>query len=177
MGKAMSRLGRPRVRLLLLGLDAAGKTTVLAWMKKGAHQETVPTIGFNVEEILYNRTRIQIWDVGGQDRLRALWRPHYRGTSGIIFVVDSSDAARITLARQELMSLMKEEALNGVCLCILANKQDLPAAISTQDLAIALGVAQIEALGYTCTVIASIANQGEGIDTALRWLSGHAKPI
>ena len=89
MGKISSRFARPNVRLLLLGLDAAGKTTVLTWMKRGMHQETVPTIGFNVEEIVYKKILFLVWDVGGQDRLRALWRPNYRGTSGILFVVDS----------------------------------------------------------------------------------------
>ncbi|CEO97045.1 ADP-ribosylation factor [Plasmodiophora brassicae] len=175
MGARFSK--RRDVRFLLLGLDAAGKTTVMTWLKRGVHVETVPTIGFNVEEIVHKRLRIQIWDVGGQDRLRVLWRPHYRGTSGVIFVVDSSDTTRIPLARQELHELMREEALSNVSLCILANKQDLPNALSTEQLREQLGIGEIEAMGYPCHVVAAVANKGVGVKEALSWLADHAAPF
>ena len=79
-------------RCLMLGLDAAGKTTVLYKLKLGEHVTTIPTIGFNVETIEYKSFNLNIWDVGGQDRIRALWRHYYHNTQGLIFVVDSNEA-------------------------------------------------------------------------------------
>jgi small GTP-binding protein len=121
-------------RCLMLGLDAAGKTTVLYKLKLGEHVTTIPTIGFNVETIEYKGFNMNVWDVGGQDRIRALWRHYFHNTQGLIFVVDSNDIGRIDEARDELHKLLEEDELRDAVLLVYANKQDLPNAIKPQEL-------------------------------------------
>ena len=112
-------------RILTLGLDGAGKTTFLYKLKLGDDLNTIPTIGFNVETIKFGKLTLNLWDIGGQKKIRDLWSHYYPGTNGIIFLVDSSDRARIQLAKEELYKMMEEEDLMGVPLLVLANKQDL----------------------------------------------------
>merc|ERR1711997_287049 len=83
--------GQQERRILMVGLDAAGKTTILYQLKLGEVLRTVPTIGFNVETVEYKNINFTVWDVGGQDRIRPLWRHYYRDADGIIFVVDCND--------------------------------------------------------------------------------------
>ena len=82
-------------RLLMLGLDAAGKTTILYKMKLNETVNTIPTIGFNVETLQYKNLEFNCWDIGGQFKLRNLWRHYFENTQGLIFVVDSNDAERL----------------------------------------------------------------------------------
>merc|ERR1711865_783486 len=89
-------------RILMVGLDAAGKTTILYKLKLGEVVTTIPTIGFNVETVDYKNISFTVWDVGGQDKIRTLWRHYYQNTQGLIFVVDSNDQDRFEDAKQEL---------------------------------------------------------------------------
>ena len=96
MGLTISSLftklfGNKQVRILMVGLDAAGKTTILYKLKLGDVVTTIPTIGFNVETVEYKNIKFTVWDVGGQDRIRPLWRHYFQNTQGLIFVVDSND--------------------------------------------------------------------------------------
>ncbi|NCO52969.1 MAG: hypothetical protein GW875_12850, partial [Deltaproteobacteria bacterium] len=75
-------------------------------LKLGEVQNTIPTIGFNVEQVEYRNISFTVWDVGGQDKLRMLWRHYYNGVDGLIFVVDSNDHQRVGLAKEELMRLL-----------------------------------------------------------------------
>jgi hypothetical protein len=86
---------KKEMRILMVGLDAAGKTTILYKLKLGEIVTTIPTIGFNVETVEYKNINFTVWDVGGQDKIRPLWRHYYQNTQGIIFVVDSNDRDRI----------------------------------------------------------------------------------
>merc|ERR1719281_323443 len=124
---------KKHMRILMLGLDAAGKTTVLYKLKLGVVLTTIPTIGFNVETVEYRNIRFTVWDIGGQDKIRKLWRHYYRGTQGLIFVIDSSDRDRIDDARDELFKILADEEMNDAVLLVLANKQDLPNAMSTNE--------------------------------------------
>jgi ADP-ribosylation factor 1/2 len=87
---------------------------------------TIPTIGFNVETVEYKHIQFTVWDVGGQDKIRPLWRHYFQNTQGIIFVVDSNDRERISEARDELLRMLNEDELRGAFLLVFANKQDLP---------------------------------------------------
>ena len=111
------------VRIVMVGLDAAGKTTVLYKLKLGERIVTVPTIGFNVETVEYKNINFTVWDIGGQDRIRPLWRYYYQNTQAVIFVVDCNDRDRLTEAREELHRMLSEDALKDAVLLILANKQ------------------------------------------------------
>eukprot|EP00618_Florenciella_parvula_P034669 CAMPEP_0119544230 /NCGR_PEP_ID=MMETSP1344-20130328/54606_1 /TAXON_ID=236787 /ORGANISM="Florenciella parvula, Strain CCMP2471" /LENGTH=151 /DNA_ID=CAMNT_0007588693 /DNA_START=111 /DNA_END=563 /DNA_ORIENTATION=+ len=121
-------------RILLLGLDAAGKTTILYKLKLGETCTTMPTIGFNVETVEYKKLTFTMWDIGGQDRIRSLWRHYYHGTDAVIFVVDANDRDRVETAREELHKLMNEQELQNAVVLAFANKQDLPNSMSSSEL-------------------------------------------
>lgn len=94
------------LNVFLVGLDAAGKTTILYKLKLGEIVTTIPTIGFNVETVEYKNICFTVWDVGGQDKIRPLWRHYFQNTQGLIFVVDSNDRERITEAQDELQKMV-----------------------------------------------------------------------
>merc|ERR1711998_689004 len=94
--------GKRDVRIIIQGLDAAGKTTLLYTLKLGEIVTTIPTIGFNVETLEYKHLHLTAWDVGGRDKIRPLWRHCYQNTNGLIFVVDSNDRERMEDAAEEL---------------------------------------------------------------------------
>jgi len=96
------------MKTLLLGLDAAGKTTILYKLQLGEVVMSVPTIGFNMETVEYRNIKFQVWDIGGQGTIRVLWRHYYSNANALIYVVDSSDneQKRIELAREELHSML-----------------------------------------------------------------------
>jgi ADP-ribosylation factor 1/2 len=121
--------------IIVLGLDNAGKTATLYSLKLGEPMPyTVPTVGFNVEEIQVGKLNVKMWDIGGQDKLRALW-PHYFGqTDAVAFVIDSNDKDRFDIAKKELHTLISHKDLAGKPFLILANKQDLPNAASKQEI-------------------------------------------
>lgn len=156
-------------RLLMLGLDAAGKTTVLYRLKLGEVQHTIPTVGFNVETVEYRNLKFTVWDVGGQSKLRPLWRHYYTGTQALIFVVDSNDTDpdRMELAQQELHRLLQNDELHDAVVLVLANKQDLPHAMSASVLADQLALKQMRNPWY---IQACCATSGQGLYEGLDWL-------
>ncbi|XP_051865307.1 ADP-ribosylation factor 3a isoform X1 [Pristis pectinata] len=131
-----SLFGKKEMRILMVGLDAAGKTTILYKFKLGEIVTTIPTIGFNVETVEYRNISFTVWDVGGQDKIRPLWRHYFQNTQGLIFVVDSNDGERVTEAREELMRKLAEDELREAVLLVLANKQfasDLSVAVAKAE--------------------------------------------
>ncbi|XP_028915160.1 ADP-ribosylation factor-like protein 2 isoform X2 [Ornithorhynchus anatinus] len=119
------------LRLLILGLDNAGKTTILKKFN-GEDIDTIsPTLGFNIKTLEHRGFKLNIWDVGGQKSLRSYWRNYFESTDGLIWVVDSADRQRMRDCRRELENLLVEERLAGATLLIFANKQDLPGALSS----------------------------------------------
>ena len=145
------------MRILMVGLDAAGKTTILYKLKLGEVVTTIPTIGFNVETVEYKNISFTVWDVGGQD------------TQGLIFVVDSNDKARIEDARNELHKMLQEEELKDADLLVFANKQDLPHAMSAPELTEKLGLQKLT--GRQWYIQACCATTGDGLYEGLDWLS------
>jgi len=85
-----------------------------------------PVVGFNVETVTYKNVKFNVWDVGGQDKIRPLWRHYYTGTQGLVFVVDSQDRERIDEAKQELHRILSDREMKDCLLLVFANKQDLP---------------------------------------------------
>merc|ERR1712057_5330 len=135
-GKVVAKLvGKRDCRILMVGLDAAGKTTILYKLKLGEVVTTIPTIGFNVETVEYKNINFSVWDVGGQDKIRKLWRHYYQNTEGLIFVVDSSDRDRIDDAREELSKMLADPEMAEAVVLVFANKQDLPHAMSSTEVA------------------------------------------
>ncbi|XP_053508902.1 ADP-ribosylation factor 4 [Ictalurus furcatus] len=166
----LSRLIEKRpVRILMVGLDAAGKTTVLYKLKLGEVVTTIPTLGFNVETVDYKNISFTVWDVGGQDVIRRLWRHYFQNTMGLIFVVDSSDRERIQEAALELQMMLEEDALRDATVLVLANKQDLPNAMPVHEMTERLRLHALKGRPWyvqsTCAVI------GTGLYEGLDWMA------
>lgn len=169
-GKLWQKLiGSKDVRMLMVGLDAAGKTTVLYQLKMNETVKTIPTIGFNVETLDYKGLNFTVWDVGGQDKIRVLWKHYYQNTDGLIFVVDSNDSDRIDDAAEELKKMLAEEELKDCCLLVMANKQDLSGAMSPNQVTDKLGLSQLK--GRQWLVQGTCATSGQGLKEGLEWLA------
>merc|ERR1711865_586078 len=169
-GKVFAGLvGKKDCRILMVGLDAAGKTTILYKLKLGEVVTTIPTIGFNVETVEYKNIAFTVWDVGGQDKIRPLWRHYYTNTEGIIFVVDSNDQDRVDEARDELNRMLSEDELRDAVLLVFANKQDLPHAMPAAEAADKLALHKLRS--RTWYIQATCATTGDGMYEGLDWLS------
>jgi len=174
MGLSFTKLwdrlvGKEERRIVMVGLDAAGKTTILYKLKLGEVVTTIPTIGFNVEVVEYRNISFTVWDIGGQDKIRKLWRHYYSGTHGVIFVVDSSDRDRVEDAREELSKLLSEEEMREAALLVLANKQDLPNAMPAGEVSQKLGLDELRSRRWF--IQSACATSGDGIYEGLEWLS------
>jgi ADP-ribosylation factor protein 1 len=145
------------------------KVTVLYKLKLGEVVTTIPTIGFNVETVEYKTVTFTVWDIGGQDRIRKLWRHYYQGTNGIIFVVDSNDRDRVEDAREELAKMLDEDELNDAVVLVLANKQDLPNSMPAAEVAEKLGLHALRR--HRWFIQSACATTGEGIYEGLDWLT------
>ncbi|KAF6216230.1 hypothetical protein GE061_000570 [Apolygus lucorum] len=157
------------MRILMVGLDAAGKTTILYKLKLGEIVTTIPTIGFNVETVEYRNISFTVWDVGGQSKIRPLWRHYFQNTQGLIFVIDSNDRERIEEAKSELQNMLQEDELRDAVLLVFANKQDLPNAMDPSQLTEKLGLAQLRNRQWY--IQSTCATQGNGLYEGLDWLS------
>ncbi|XP_030424111.1 ADP-ribosylation factor-like protein 2 isoform X1 [Gopherus evgoodei] len=156
------------LRLLMLGLDNAGKTTILKKFN-GEDIDTIsPTLGFNIKTLEHRGFKLNIWDVGGQTSLRSYWRNYFESTDGLIWVVDSADQQRLQVCKQELQSLLVEERLAGATLLIFANKQDLPGALSSNAIREALELDSIKS--HHWCIQACSAFTGENLLTGIDWL-------
>ena len=173
----------------MLGLDAAGKTTILYKLKLGEVVTTIPTIGiqcphcrvfgsmnsprrvhgFNVETVEHKGIQFTVWDVGGQDKIRPLWRHYYTNTAGIIFVVDSNDRDRVAEARDEMNRMLSEEALRDAALLVFPNKQDLPHAMPAAEIADQLELHKLPQSRKWC-IFPTCATTGDGMYEGLEWL-------
>jgi len=174
MGMALSKVwlrmfGTKDMRILMVGLDAAGKTTILYKLKLGEVVTTIPTIGFNVETVEYKNISFTVWDVGGQDKIRPLWRHYYQNTQGLIFVVDSNDRDRIDDARAELHKMLEEEEMRDAVLLVYANKQDLPNAMTAAEVTDKLGLQQMRSRQWF--IQSACGTAGDGLYEGLDWLS------
>ncbi|XP_029642088.1 ADP-ribosylation factor 1-like 2 [Octopus sinensis] len=165
--------GKKEMRILMVGLDAAGKTTILYKLKLGEIVTTIPTIGFNVETVEYKNISFTVWDVGGQDKIRPLWRHYFQNTQGLIFVVDSNDRERIQEACEELNRMLNEDELRDAVVLVFANKQDLPNAMNAAEVTDKL---QLHGLTNRSWYIqATCATSGDGLYEGLDWLSNQLK--
>ena len=114
-----------------------------------------------------------MWDIGGQEKIRPLWKHYYQGTDAVIFVVDSNDRERVEEAAEELQKLLSEEPLKNACVLVYANKQDLPNALSVSELTTRLGMYDIKSKPWF--VQSCVASRGDGLYEGLEWLSAQLK--
>lgn len=153
----------------MVGLDAAGKTTILYKLKLGEVVTTIPTIGFNVETVEFKNINFTVWDVGGQDKIRPLWRHYFQNTQGLIFVIDSNDRERMSEASDELQKMLAEDELKDAILLVFANKQDLPNAMSASQIRDSLTLETLNSRKWY--IQSTCATQGTGLYEGLDWLS------
>eukprot|EP01017_Pseudomicrothorax_dubius_P040459 TRINITY_DN6329_c0_g2_i1.p1 TRINITY_DN6329_c0_g2~~TRINITY_DN6329_c0_g2_i1.p1 ORF type:complete len:181 (+),score=35.53 TRINITY_DN6329_c0_g2_i1:124-666(+) len=167
--KIFSKLfGKEEMRILILGLDNAGKTTILYKLRLNEVVQTVPTIGFNLETVKVDNLVLQVWDLGGQTAIRPYWRSYYPNTNAIIYVIDSVDKERIEISKQELMMILQEEELKRAPVLILANKQDLPGAMDENQVSDYMNLTSIKERQwaiYKCSALTSF-----GLKESMEWL-------
>ncbi|KIM30393.1 hypothetical protein M408DRAFT_328008 [Serendipita vermifera MAFF 305830] len=166
-------VGTKPVRIIMIGLDAAGKTTVLYKLKLGEVVTTIPTIGFNVESVKYKNIEFVLWDVGGQGRIRALWKHYFQNTQAIVYIVDAADTDRVDETRDMLNEVLSSDELTGAPLIVLANKQDLPGALTASELTQRLGLNTLR--GRRWYIQACCATSGDGLYEGLDWLAKEVK--
>lgn len=170
----LESLGKSEARILMLGLDAAGKTTILYKLKLNEAVSSIPTIGFNVETVSpVKNVSFTVWDVGGQDKIRPLWKHYFHNTEGLVYVVDSADRERFNEAKDELFWILDSDEMRGVPVVVLANKQDLPNATSTADLANKLGLNQVRT--HQWFIQGTCAVSGDGLLEAMSELGKMVK--
>lgn len=159
------------VRVLILGLDNAGKTTILRKVCGEPIDAVEPTLGFNIKTLEHKSYRLNVWDVGGQKTIRAYWRNYFERTDGLVWVVDSADGARLRICRGELESLLDQEKLAGASLLIFANKQDVPGALDADGIAEALGLREGKVfVNRHWSIRGCSAVTGEGLVEGMDWM-------
>jgi ADP-ribosylation factor 1/2 len=171
IGSALALLfGARQVRILMIGLDCAGKTTILYKLRLGEVVATSPTVGFNMEVVELANVAFTIWDVGGQDKLRQFWRAYWQNTDGVVFVVDASDRGRVRQARQEIEAMMSIDGLRHAVLLVFANKQDVSNAMSTTEVTEQL---DLRSLRQHWFVQGCSATTGQGLHEGFEWMATH----
>ncbi|KAI9633421.1 putative ADP-ribosylation-like factor [Dioszegia hungarica] len=162
--KAKSR----EMRVLFLGLDNAGKTTILKKLRSEDISTISPTLGFNISTLVRDGYTLNIWDVGGQKTLRPYWRNYFESTDAVVWVVDSGDRLRMSDCGSELRGLLGEERLAGATLLVFANKQDLFGAMSLEEIRDALDLPSI--VSHRWIIRSCSAYTGTGLDEGMDWL-------
>ncbi|KAJ8600524.1 hypothetical protein CTAYLR_009216 [Chrysophaeum taylorii] len=154
-------------KLLILGLDNAGKTTLMKCLSEDA-TTVAPTQGFNVSQLRHGQYTLNCWDIGGQKPSRAYWPNYFDKTDGLVYVVDSADKARIEETSIELSHIIAESTLNNVPLLVFANKQDLLQALEADDIMDALDLTRIRVRPWR--IQPCDARTGAGLREGLEWL-------
>ncbi|ELP92734.1 ADP-ribosylation factor, putative [Entamoeba invadens IP1] len=173
MGNWLDTLFRKKeARVLMIGLDAAGKTSILYKLRLGENVTTIPTIGFNAERVDFKNLHFNIFDINEQ-KIPPLWRHYNSSSNAIIFVLDSNDRERLSEAKSVLQTVLNTDELIGVPLLVFANKHDLPQALSVSDIVSGLGLQYIKGREWFCQN--SCATNGDGLYEGLDWLSSKIK--
>ena len=134
-----------------------------------------PTKGFNVEKVQYKNVQFTVWDVGGQEKLRPLWKHYFSDTDALIYVVDCQDRDRVDRAGEEFRSIAGDPLMRNATILVLANKQDMPGALAPRELCPLLGLDKMRDREWH--VQGTIATQGVGLYEGLDWLSRTIKTI
>eukprot|EP01083_Nonionella_stella_P268026 905711_1 len=158
------------MRILMLGLDNAGKTTVVKKFNGEDISKVAPTLGFTIKTLEYDKYKLNIWDVGGQETIRSYWKNYYESTDGVIWVIDSADKRRLELCKKALNELLYEERLAGATLLIFANKQDLKGALTKQQIIEVLELNKIKQQNRHYYVTDCSAVTGKGLKEGVAWL-------
>ena len=160
---------RNNFKIVILGMQNAGKTTILYRLSLGQVIKTTPTIGSNVEELVYENVKFQAWDLGGQESNRSLWDVYYMNTDGVIYVIDSQDENNYEESKAQFHKILKNSTLKNATILIYANKQDLQGAKSINDIIRDYELDKIK--NHSWQIQPCSALRGEGLIEGLKWLS------
>jgi small GTP-binding protein len=160
---------RNNFKIIILGMQNAGKTTILYRLSLGQLVKTTPTIGSNVEELTYNNVKFQAWDLGGQESTRSVWDVYYMNTDAIVYVIDSIDDEYYEESKTQFHKMLNNPALKNATILIFANKQDLPGAKTVNKLIEDYGFDKIKS--HIWHIQSCSALKGEGLVTGIKWLS------
>ncbi|RKP19205.1 ADP ribosylation factor, partial [Rozella allomycis CSF55] len=163
-----NRMKEREIRILILGLDNSGKTTILKKLNNEPIDTVSPTLGFNIKTMEHLNYKLNIWDVGGQKSIRAYWRNYFEQTDGLVWVVDSMDERRLLDCKNELSQLLQEERLFGVSLLIMANKQDIPGAMVPDKIQNALDLQSIKTHSWFLTPCSAFT--GNNLENGMDWI-------
>jgi len=164
---------KKQLRISIMGLDSAGKTSIINKLKKRTAVSVVPTEGFKVHRVKTKKAILEICDTGGQDSIRPLWRYYLKSISGLIFVIDCNDVDRFNEVKQELANIISYEPEEKFPILIMANKQDLPGALKSHQIICSLDLSSLES--HKWFVQSSSAKTGEGLKEGLKWLVDNRK--
>nr|CAD2186010.1 unnamed protein product [Meloidogyne enterolobii] len=184
--KLKQKQGR-ELRILLLGLDNAGKTTILKKLAAEDVTHITPTQGFNIKDVLIRNyyliptffcvmaddVRLNVWDIGGQRKIRPYWKNYFDNTDVLIYVIDSSDRKRFDETAMELSELLEEEKLKNVPMLVFANKQDLLTSAKASEIAGGLQLVKIRDRSWQIQACSALS--GEGIKDGMEWISKNIK--
>ncbi|KAK4749704.1 hypothetical protein SAY87_027153 [Trapa incisa] len=161
--------------VLVLGIEKSGKTTLLEKLKslysnlEGLPPDRiVPTVGLNIGRVELPNAKLVFWDLGGQPGLRSIWEKYYEEAHAVVFVIDASCPSRFEDSKSALEKVLRNDDLQGAPLLILANKQDLPEAVSTEELALYLDMKKLDERVSMYEAVS--AYDGLGIRESVEWL-------
>ncbi|KAK2747810.1 hypothetical protein FQN57_001840 [Myotisia sp. PD_48] len=168
-----ARLKDKEMRILMLGLDNAGKTTIVKRIMDEDVNSVSPTLGFIIKTIDFEGYKLNIWDVGGQKTLRSYWRNYFEKTDALIWVVDATDRLRLDDCREELAGLLLEERLMGASLLVMLNKTDVEGCMTEKDAQEGLQLDAIKT--HNWTIMRCSAMTGHNLKEGLGWVVQDAK--
>ncbi|KAI9182158.1 hypothetical protein LWI28_022643 [Acer negundo] len=161
---------RQEMELSLIGLQNAGKTSLVNVIATGGYSEDmIPTVGFNMKKVTKGNVTIKLWDLGGQPRFRSMWERYCRAVSAIVYVVDAADYDNLSVSKCELHDLLSKSSLNGIPLLVLGNKIDKPDALPKDDLMERMGLKSITGREVCCFMIS--CKNSSNIDAVIDWLA------
>lgn len=166
--RKMKQKTKKEMRILLLGLDNAGKTTILKALASEDVSHITPTQGFNIKSVQSQGILLNVWDIGGQKSIRPYWRNYFENTDVLIYVIDSADRARLDEAGNQLAELLDEEKLANTPILVYANKQDLMNATRADKMIDQMKLDHIKDRDWQIQPCSAIS--GEGLSKGMEWI-------
>eukprot|EP01099_Mayorella_cantabrigiensis_P000975 TRINITY_DN1411_c0_g2_i1.p2 TRINITY_DN1411_c0_g2~~TRINITY_DN1411_c0_g2_i1.p2 ORF type:complete len:181 (+),score=23.43 TRINITY_DN1411_c0_g2_i1:70-612(+) len=164
-----SLFGSTQYKVIIVGLNNAGKTTTLYKLLLNEVVVTAATIGSNYEEYKYRNISFNMWDLGGQEKSRQIWSTYFQNTHAIILVVDSTDRQRLPVIKSELHTMLNHENLLGAVLVVFANKQDKKGAMSSSEISDQFALHNIKSHNWHIQPCCALT--GEGLYEGIEWLA------